>query len=252
MSGRPIIPKQTDRVALEAWFWSHVEKTDTCWLWTGKTNDAGYGTIAKFGVRSGAHRVALALSNHRIDSQLWALHKCNNPPCVRVGPGHVYGGTPNENWRDRRDTGAPNKICRLREPKLGFGDLFTPGVRDLARWLERNQFSRLLFYRLLHTSGAAVGWVAFNAWFSGHACIHWKETGIIWGLTGVHPDRFALTIKQRARASRHCADPVWPPSAAEGLSAEVSDASLLTDIANREQRRATHAALPKPSRKRAA
>ena len=26
-------------------FWSKVEKTDTCWLWTGATDQTGYGVL---------------------------------------------------------------------------------------------------------------------------------------------------------------------------------------------------------------
>lgn len=82
-------------------FWTLVDRGDGagCFLWTGtrrpKTR-GGYGLFAVGSTRKGnhrvmgAHRVALFLANGEWREQ--GCHKCGNPPCVRVGPGHLYWG----------------------------------------------------------------------------------------------------------------------------------------------------------------
>jgi hypothetical protein len=36
------VPPRSDEEFRE-WFWSNVEKTETCWLWRGWLTDRGYG-----------------------------------------------------------------------------------------------------------------------------------------------------------------------------------------------------------------
>jgi DNA-binding XRE family transcriptional regulator len=90
-------------------FWSRVEKQpgDGCWEWTGARNKLGYGVFSvlvagfRYARRYLAHRYALEFALGRsIESDKRALHACNNPGCVRVGPGHVYEGTPKQNTAD--------------------------------------------------------------------------------------------------------------------------------------------------------
>ena len=46
-------------------FWSRVNKTDDCWLWTGPTN----GRYGRIGRRTYAHRMAYEL--HEVQSGRW-------------------------------------------------------------------------------------------------------------------------------------------------------------------------------------
>lgn len=87
-------------------YWSHVLKTDTCWLWTGALNSDGYGgfTIGNRSwgmVRRRVHRIALELhlwrpllpgmnANHTRD--------CPHRHCVRFE--HLYEGTQQDNVND--------------------------------------------------------------------------------------------------------------------------------------------------------
>src|SRR5260221_8514726 len=61
-------------------FWEKVDKTKTCWLWTGGTARWGYGSIGA-GAPSYrtlvAHRVAWELQKGPIPKGHWVLHKCD-------------------------------------------------------------------------------------------------------------------------------------------------------------------------------
>jgi len=80
-------------------FWSKVDRSGECWIWTASQDHGGYG---KFGVGAAgwtrAHRVAHELFIAPIPVGTDVLHRCDNPPCVR--PDHLYLGTPADNTHD--------------------------------------------------------------------------------------------------------------------------------------------------------
>lgn len=88
-------------VAIKDRFWSKVNKTDTCWLWTARTNNWGYGAICAGGMNNGwlrAHRVAWELTNGPIPKGAYVLHKCDVPACVN--PDHLWLGSLKDNTQD--------------------------------------------------------------------------------------------------------------------------------------------------------
>lgn len=76
-------------------FWPLVTKTETCWLWTGKTED-GYGR-ARYGSERLAHRVAYLLTRGAIPEGATLDHLCRVRNCVN--PDHLEPVTRQENTR---------------------------------------------------------------------------------------------------------------------------------------------------------
>lgn len=79
-------------------FWRYVQKTSTCWIWTGGRNKQNYGRIGVSGRMVPAHRVSWELHNGAIPNGLFVCHTCDNPPCVN--PTHLWLGTTTDNARD--------------------------------------------------------------------------------------------------------------------------------------------------------
>jgi hypothetical protein len=88
------------------YFWSWVNKTDTCWLWTGSVTAYGYGRMRKQGKTLQAHRLSLEMALGRSLGKMMACHSCRNRLCVN--PAHLREGTALDNQRDRiKDGTAP-------------------------------------------------------------------------------------------------------------------------------------------------
>lgn len=85
-------------VRIDERFWSKVDRSGECWVWTG-AKSKGYGIFCALGrtaVR--AHRVSWWLEHGALPTA-HVLHKCDNPSCVR--PAHLFLGTDLDNARDR-------------------------------------------------------------------------------------------------------------------------------------------------------
>ncbi len=84
-------------------FWSKVNKTESCWLWTAGLFSTGYGAFSINGNNVGAHKYSYELHNSKVAEGLVVRHTCDNPPCVN--PNHLLIGTPKDNTRDMIERG---------------------------------------------------------------------------------------------------------------------------------------------------
>jgi hypothetical protein len=119
-------------------FWEHVAIcphgltcVDCCWPWRGKSYK-GYGIVTVYDkelyTSTGRAartiripRVALEIGKQApITEGLWALHRCNNPPCCNYNEGHLYEGTPKDNARDAIQAGS--HVSVVKAPGIIRGD----------------------------------------------------------------------------------------------------------------------------------
>ena len=110
---------------LEQRFWDKVNKTDTCWLWTGYKGDRGYGNFTINKKCKLSHRVSYELHYGPIPDKMIVCHKCDHPPCVR--PDHLFLGTPKDNsvdmvnkGRHTDNTGEKHPNHKLTEDNILF------------------------------------------------------------------------------------------------------------------------------------
>ena len=76
-------------------FWRFVDKTETCWLWTGGKS-AGYGRMRTVGRKmESAHRVSYAMHAGPIPVGLVIDHICRRTLCVN--PQHLRAVTNKQN-----------------------------------------------------------------------------------------------------------------------------------------------------------
>ncbi len=106
------------RVPLAERFWTKVDKTVGCWLWTAYCDDGGYGVVGRPGGQlDKAHRVAWELTYGPIPLGLHVLHNCpggDNPACVC--PEHLWLGTHSDNMRDAVAKGRKGKSGGTFQP----------------------------------------------------------------------------------------------------------------------------------------
>jgi hypothetical protein len=107
-------------------FWSKVNKTSNCWLWSGETTRGGYG---KFTITVGhkvyqqyrVHRLSYYLKFGVFDTTLCVLHTCDTRLCIN--PEHLFLGTRKDNWEDakiknRISRGSKHNISVLNEDEV--------------------------------------------------------------------------------------------------------------------------------------
>ena len=80
---------------LEQRFWAKVEKTDTCWNWTGAISSVGYGRLSVNEYPRYAHRISYEMHVGPIPAGMQVDHLCRNRACVN--PAHLEVVSQREN-----------------------------------------------------------------------------------------------------------------------------------------------------------
>lgn len=96
-------------------FWGRVEKTDTCWLWTGAIQKPGYGRYSFEGRLWLAHRWAYETFVGPIPEGLTIDHLCGVKNCVR--PDHLEAVTSRENTLRSPNTMASRHAAKTHCPR---------------------------------------------------------------------------------------------------------------------------------------
>jgi hypothetical protein len=120
-------------------FWSKVEKTDGCWLWTGSVGGHGYGQINVAGQPRTVHRLMLEhIEGEVLGPGEMACHHCDVRRCVH--PEHLYRGDARTNQLDAQERGRayvkPRKThCHRGHPLSEYKDrqICWPCLRERTR-----------------------------------------------------------------------------------------------------------------------
>ena len=109
--------RETDR------FYCYVNRTESCWLWTGGRSAGGYGRFWLNGANIYAHRYSYIMENGEIGPSMKVLHRCDTPSCVR--PDHLFLGTNRDNTADMiakgrkvQPRGEGHGMARLTEDQV--------------------------------------------------------------------------------------------------------------------------------------
>lgn len=133
-------PKRTEMERFLA-FTAPDPKTG-CLIWTGARNETNYGVFTRAnGKYVGAHRFALEASlGRRLRHAEFACHGCDNPPCVRVGPGHIFLGSPTANVHDMMAKGRQRVVLPdVRGERHPHAKLTDAAVREVRARLARGE-----------------------------------------------------------------------------------------------------------------
>jgi len=143
-------------------FWSKVDRTNDCWLWTGgRKNRGGYGG---FYVRSkdntvNCYKIAFCLE-HKFDLDeipegIVIRHLCNNPVCVR--PSHLALGTHKDNSKDMVLAG--NSVAGVRNNRAKMS---RDKVIEIRRMWSTGDFTKTDLADMFDIAGATVWQIVTN------------------------------------------------------------------------------------------
>lgn len=124
-------------------FWTKVDRTRGCWLWTGGRDGSGYGRFSADGRSVAAHRFAYEQSGKPIPKGWVVHHRCERTPCVR--PDHLEA-LPKGAHRNAHSTSGRENIYILNERELQLVvESLAPSAHDSAydpTWLSQRRHLR--------------------------------------------------------------------------------------------------------------
>lgn len=108
-------PANDPRVVIETR--TIVEPNTGCWLWTGNTDEQGYGRVKIRNRFVYVHRVSWETHRGPIPIGMCVCHWCDTPPCAN--PAHLFLGTNADNAADRHKKGR-SVLCGARGDRNGM------------------------------------------------------------------------------------------------------------------------------------
>jgi hypothetical protein len=114
-------------------FWKRVEKTESCWLWTGCCVN-GYGQLRINRKIYLSHRVSWFLAGNTIPDGYIIRHKCRSKSCCN--PEHLETGTHAENMADKIRDGTSTRGERSKTAKLTSAQVLEIRAREGERYVD--------------------------------------------------------------------------------------------------------------------
>lgn len=105
------LPRET----IEQYLEKYINKTESCWLWTGHKASNGYGVVSFGSKRFRAHRKVYEIKFGPIPDNLLACHTCDNRICVN--PDHIFIGDYQANNDDMSQKGRHWQQQKTHCPK---------------------------------------------------------------------------------------------------------------------------------------
>lgn len=150
--GRPantILPLKPDQIAR---FWSKVNKTEDCWLWTA--GGTKYGIVNINNRNETAHRVSFWITFGEQPPEV--CHTCDTFKCVR--PEHLFAGSTllNAQDRQRKGRGAPQHSEHNGVAKITFEiaetirDEYVPYKVTMQSLADRHGISITQVHAIIH------------------------------------------------------------------------------------------------------
>lgn len=116
-------------LTVEERFWSKIDKSGECWIWTAGRETNGYGRFDAPGLPRRAHRTAWVLTYGDIPDGLHCLHHCDTPLCCNVS--HLFLGTPADNVQDMINKGRKNPAIGERSGNSKLTEAEVKEIREL-------------------------------------------------------------------------------------------------------------------------
>jgi hypothetical protein len=173
-----------DTPSLRARFWSNVDKSGDCWIWTASKQTAGYGQFR----RRGAHRVVWEFTFGPIPAGMFVCHRCDVRTCVN--PDHLFLGSHKDNMLDMAQKGraargdkngarlhpetharGDRSGARLHPERLKYGEdlpqavLTKEAVRDIRRRYAAGGISQPMLAREYGVHQSTIWKVIHGLWW---------------------------------------------------------------------------------------